>query len=80
MSFLSSEKVCLRPNYVPVEVRVKPEFKIWKKEYFDYLVAMFDRVENILKSRVEYKEKMIFNDFCLFLYDNSSGYIESQKY
>lgn len=51
-------------------------YALWRDAYDSYLWVLFDGFINVLNSfKVELDRKIEFNDFALFVYFNSSGYI-----
>ena len=54
-------------------------YKSWRKAYFNYLLDMYGIIETSFKNDINimWNSPHIFNDFCFFMYKNSSKKIES---
>jgi hypothetical protein len=45
----------------------------WHNHYYNYLVDMFNILINNLKNKnAKYKRDILFDNFCIFVYNNSS--------
>ncbi len=65
----------LIPNYIPHKKPIVPNFYRWKKYFNEDLEILYYTMINILKKRHDNDFELSFNDFCIFIFKNSSKYI-----
>ena len=77
--YISSKK-CVRGNHVPRRTPYISHRRNWQEHYKPQLINLFKIFMDIINDRyprnkVEINSKT-FNDFCIFIYESSSKYME----
>ena len=69
-----NKRKCTIPNYIPYKCKKKINYSKWYNEYRYELEHMFNMTTNIILSKYD-DCNMDFEDFCMFIFNNSSKYI-----
>ena len=58
-------------NYIIHDTPFNTNFYIWKRHYFNHIQNVFFHITKI----IDINSQHMFDNFCIFLYKNSSNYI-----
>lgn len=64
-------------KYIPHKTPKKPNYDVWKKEYIEHLVIIYNIFKNFIEEKydVDIDWNNSFELFIEFIYNNSSKYI-----
>ena len=63
----------MKTMYIIHDTPYNTNYYIWKRHYLEHLKNVFYNINKV----VDVNSQIIFDNFCLFLYNNSSKYLDS---
>jgi hypothetical protein len=82
-SMTKSKKKCTIPNYIPHKTPLFPNYGKWRNEYLLHLFALYNLFKSSFENEFEdeisqkFHSEFGFNQFCVFVFKNSSKHIQS---